>query len=374
MRAPLAPIVAVLSTLLLGCLGPTAPPSPVSTPSPTAPATSSPTPAPSPSASEPAAVAEFVVAAFSLVTSPDLIVPGATVQVGADVRNTGTAAGTFDAVLLSGSTVLAQRSRVIEPGSMQRFVFDFIAPQPGELSLQLGEAQLAVEVLGPADVVVGAFTLAPSPGTLGEKVNVIVPVSNMGGLPGQARLVLTVNGQQLYEQVVHVQGHESTTAAFEFVAEEAGPNEVAVNDVTQDLLVWQITRPKNGAVYVNKLRGGEGRLKVENEGEDDALIVLTRTDRPSKRALAFYVRAGSSHTIRGIKDGTYLVYYATGQYWDAYTGTFTLADTRQRFEDEFEFTTTRTTATVWTITLDTSFGNAPSDDIGEDEFPSEDDE
>lgn len=125
-------------------------------------------------------------------------------------------------------------------------------------------------------------------------------------------------------------------------------------------------RPRTG--YIKRISEGRGRgeLKVENGTEKDAVLVLAAGEQTLASA---YVRAGASFTLDGIRDGEYVLYFATGEGWDGRT--FTEAVRRSRFEDTLPYKTTQTTYSAWTITLHPVVGGAATtESVDADEFPS----
>lgn len=133
----------------------------------------------------------------------------------------------------------------------------------------------------------------------------------------------------------------------------------------------QNRRLPNGQLVRPGSRTGRGQLTVDNGGNWDAVVTLAVDKRP---AVSVYVRANAKHTVDGIRDGSYLVYYTTGTDWDAKARGFTRGCAFAQFNDSFEFVTTRTATQVqwdkWTITLQpVSGGTARTSDVDPDEFP-----
>jgi hypothetical protein len=111
---------------------------------------------------------------------------------------------------------------------------------------------------------------------------------------------------------------------------------------------------------------GEGELTVENGLDLDAVAVLSQ----GSWLLAVYVRNNSSHTITGIPDGNYELFFTLGEDWDAGQGAFTRRRDLSRFEESFPFTSTPTTYSVWSVTLHAvPGGTASSQDVPESQFP-----
>ena len=84
--------------------------------------------------------------------------------------------------------------------------------------------------------------------------------------------------------------------------------------------------------------------------------------------MAVYIRALDSFTMQGIRDGTYYLYFSTGEEWDGQR--FTVNPRYQKFEEPFQFTTGETTYTTWNITLHGVVGGtASAENVSESDFP-----
>jgi hypothetical protein len=101
---------------------------------------------------------------------------------------------------------------------------------------------------------------------------------------------------------------------------------------------------------LKKASGGSGQLTAENKGDKDAVLTLATAGATSATAV-FYVQAGQKATIRGIRDGSYLVYIRSGTDWDATLGEFTVDCKTDENSNAMAFKTTRSTYSVWTITF-----------------------
>lgn len=115
------------------------------------------------------------------------------------------------------------------------------------------------------------------------------------------------------------------------------------------------------------LSGGEGHLKVKNGTTRDAVVTLVKG---KKKALSFYIRAKSTATLKGIQDGTYRVFYTSGYGFSTSKGRFTRAAVYRRFDDRLKYTTSSTSATIWTLTLKPAIGgNATTSGVDPKDFP-----
>lgn len=314
--------------------------------------------------------AVFAVSDLTIEAAGQEIKPGDPVVVTAKVQNTGGADGTYRADLTIDGSVEAQEAVDVPAGQSAILRFEVRAGPPGDYDVRLGEEALRLRVLAPAAFELSSLVVTPNPAESGGRLEVLVWVANTGGLTGTYPVQLLIDGKVAGTTEATVAGGEETTVAFSVKSPSPGRHTVRAGDVETQLVVWRIERPASGKVLVNKLKGGLGRLTIKNGGDRDGVVILAKTSSPSKTLLAVYVRAGKSATIRGIKDGTYVVFFSTGKRWDGYSKSFTSEQERRRFEDPIAFRTTRTAYTIWTISLmAVAGGNAPTDPVDEGEFP-----
>jgi hypothetical protein len=324
-------------------------------------------------------IAEFRILDLVLAGASDVVL-GDEVTVVATVENVGTAAGAYQAELTVDGFAVGRQGVALDAGQVVPVRFRIPTGQGimdvglGDHEVRMGEAMLTVTVLDPtpAVFVVSSLAVTPNPVERGAPVTVAVTVENTGGMAGTRPLELSIDGKVVDSHDVTLAGGEQTTVVFDIDAPSAGRHTVSVGDTEDALVVFKITRPANGTVLVNKLKGGRGELTIRNGDEErDTVVLLTKS---SKTLLAVYVRAGRSKTIKGIKDGTYAVYFRFGERWDGTSKTFIDGGSPARFEDNIKFKTTRTstriTWTVVTISLHAGGGSSPTDWLDEDEFPS----
>jgi hypothetical protein len=314
--------------------------------------------------------AAFSVSSLAVDPAGTEVQPGDEVAVSATVRNSGRAAGTFEGVLTVDGEVAGREALDLAPGESGVVRFTLVAGHAGDHALQLDNARATLHVLGPAAFELTSIAVQPNPAETGDRLDVQVGVANVGGLTGTHVVRLMIDGKSAGTSEATLAGGDETLVPFSVKSPGAGRHTIAAGDLETELVVWRIERPANGKVLVNKLSGGLGRLKVKNGGDGDAYLVLAKTSAPRKAVLGVYVRAGRTATVRGIRDGNYLVYFSQGARWDGFSRRFTVDPERRRFEDSIRFRTTRTAYTIWTLSLETvPGGNAPTEPIDEAEFP-----
>ncbi|MGH3802232.1 MAG: hypothetical protein ACRDTD_19265 [Pseudonocardiaceae bacterium] len=145
----------------------------------------------------------------------------------------------------------------------------------------------------------------------------------------------------------------------------------AAKSSLQNHQVQQDRRLDNGQFVRAGNRTGRGELTIGNGSDQDAVVSLARNKSP---AFSVYVRNGSKYTVKGIRDGTYEVFFTTGADWDPQNRTFTRDRTLQRFDDTLNFTTTETSTEIrwstWTITLHSvPGGTANTSKVNPNDFP-----
>ncbi|MCL5025258.1 MAG: hypothetical protein M1531_02015 [Chloroflexi bacterium] len=95
-----------------------------------------------------------------------------------------------------------------------------------------------------------------------------------------------------------------------------------------------------GTFLKDSTRNGLGELTVKNGRDLDAVAALTTLDDDT--VVSAYIQAGDSFTIAGIRDGTYYLYFTSGEDWDDEVSRFTRKARLSRFEDTLTFQTTTT--------------------------------
>ena len=143
------------------------------------------------------------------------------------------------------------------------------------------------------------------------------------------------------------------------------------NGVTTSYTYDAQNRRLNNGQYLKKgNRGGSGRLKIDNTGAPtDAAISMTPINSKAA-AFTVYVRAGASFTVSGVRDGNYQIYLTSGSDWDPGIPGFAFKCDFSKFADTFQFSTTRSQYTQWTITLKAAVGgNAQTDTVNPGDFP-----
>jgi hypothetical protein len=126
------------------------------------------------------------------------------------------------------------------------------------------------------------------------------------------------------------------------------------------------SRPHSGTILYAGIKGGMGRLTIQNGLSQDGVVVLVRG---KSKAIGVYVRAHAATTVHNIKPGTYTIDFTTGSQFHVCTGRFTRAAAYWRFSNRLPFASPPY-YTVATLTLQpVSNGNAPVTQINPADFP-----
>ncbi|MGJ6961975.1 hypothetical protein ACSDR0_08665 [Streptosporangium sp. G11] len=131
-------------------------------------------------------------------------------------------------------------------------------------------------------------------------------------------------------------------------------------------------RLSNGRFIASEGRPGRAYLELRNGTRQDAVVVLLRG---KKKAVTVYVRKKSNFKIRGVRDGSYKIYYTLGEDWDAKARTFTRSCSFEQFGKSVRFRTINTATQIrwtdWTITLHAvSGGTVKPKKVKPGDFPS----
>ncbi len=154
------------------------------------------------------------------------------------------------------------------------------------------------------------------------------------------------------------------------------PTEPILTSPTEPISVSQNRNLPSSTVLTAPGRTGLGSLNVSNGTSRDAHIKIV-DPHSLKLVAALYVKSNSTFTLKQIPDGVYQVIFVSGEDWDSKTQSFTRNRSFKRFDNSFNFVTTKETKgrsiythyTIFEITLHpVSHGHAPTSGINEQEF------
>lgn len=312
--------------------------------------------------------AEFEMS--SLDVSPEVCLPGDTVVVSAILVNTGNAKGDYAAELLVNGAMEQTQTFTLEPRSSQSLSFTLMEGEPGRYSVQLAELTASFTVLKPAEFRVVDLDIAPNPVKVGEPATITVTIENVGEAEGTYHATLLLDGGAHYTSDVTLAAGVAKTELFMVSKDSPGSYSIQIGGQQAILEVIQPVRLETGTFLVRELTGGKAKLKIENELDLDAVVVLSSPEEPTIPLLAFYVQSHDSYRATRIPAGTYVLYVALGRDWDNDSKKFLSIATYKRFVDEYYFKSTKRRYTIWTIFLGGGDGEpARVQLVTEDEFP-----
>ena len=107
---------------------------------------------------------------------------------------------------------------------------------------------------------------------------------------------------------------------------------------------------RNGATIKSSTSTAPNRMIIKNPTSLDVVASVAPTGTRTALAI-FYVSAGQDATYIGIPNGNYDLYFTRGQDWDTASTAFTRQCAYYEEPKTFDFATTSTTYTVWTVTV-----------------------
>jgi len=310
--------------------------------------------------------AEFAITSLTVV--PKEVIPGEGVTVTAIVENSGGAKGVYHAALIVDGVETEAKSITLAAGEEKIISFSVAKNVPGIHKIELG--QLAdtfkvLKVLKPAEFQFSSLDIAPNPVNVGEETTVRISIKNVGEAGGTYIVSLLVDGVAEQTKDITLVGGATGSASFAISKGSCGSYNIEAGGLKDILKVIQIERLSTGSFLVRKLSGGSGKLTVENGLDLDAVAILSSPKEPKDPLMAVYIQSNDSYTIRGIKGGTYILYFTLGEDWDSCSERFTTKTTYKRFEDEFNFVHYDYEVTLHPVVG----GTAGTEPVGEDEFP-----
>ncbi|NRQ33437.1 hypothetical protein HII36_16510 [Nonomuraea sp. NN258] len=159
--------------------------------------------------------------------------------------------------------------------------------------------------------------------------------------------------------------------------DEAGESLQGAGDYPADVVEVKAAGKKtrrlgNGAFIRRSTLNGRSSLQIHNGGSRDAVVTVVKG---GSKAFSVYVRKKSKFRVRGVRDGSYKIYFTHGVDWDGKTRAFTRQCSFERFQKTVKFKTTYTATQIlwhdWRITLHSiSGGNARTANVDPEKFPS----
>ncbi|HOL17325.1 MAG TPA: hypothetical protein PLY40_03450 [Bacillota bacterium] len=299
-------------------------------------------------------------------TVPEEVVAGDPFTASTIVYNYGRAPGQYELAVFVEGVKSREASVSLAAGGKKKVLLTMAGiSEPGSyrISLGLGKMQKVsrdfeqvVRILKPAKFVISHLSLQPRQINLGEEATARVRVTNAGEAEGSYEVELAVDGVVEQTKRLVLEGESTEEITFFLEPAQPGPCTIEVNGLSETLEVFQLERPVNGAILVNKITGGFGRLTVINNRHTDAMVMLTLPEEPQTALLALYVHARSTAHAGGIKDGSYIIYFSEGTDWDSYGRRFTRNVSYHRFDTIDRFDTVHSSGGYTYTILTIEFG------------------
>ncbi|MDO8364586.1 MAG: hypothetical protein Q7V88_16965 [Actinomycetota bacterium] len=309
-----------------------------------------------------------------LVVSPETVDPmvDPTVTVTVRYSNLGEADGTHTLELTVDGRTVQRRDTSLPGGGSGEEVFTLTMDTPGHPVIGVGDTTTPVWVLAPPELVIDSVGITPSPANfaISHDVTVLVAFSNVGESEGAFTLDVMLDGQVVQSRGVTLAGGASSEEQFILTVANPGLHGLNVNGSEALFDVYQIERPSNGTILVNEIGGGSNRLTIDNQRDEDVYVVLTAPGEGQPTLLGVYVQAGSSYTVRNIREGAYATYFVHGTDWCSFYHRFTVNADYGMFDEDSSFESSSSTYTIITLTFGATDGAwSPTSSVDPDEFP-----
>jgi len=290
---------------------------------------------------------------FELV---DLFVPGEVVSgqpttISAEVRNTGNVVGDYTACLVVDETEVASKTITLAPGVTGTVSFTVTKETPGSYPVRVGELKGTLKVLEPARFEVSDVEVYPNPVVVGDRATVTATVRNIGEAGGTFTASLKVEGVLEDSNDITLDGGGSGPVTFSVSRDSVGSCAIDVDGRKATLEVIEAVRLDTGTFVVQEMTTGSNRMGIDNTLLVDAVVVVCSVDSPDIPLIAVYIQSLDSYKIKGIKRGTYLLYFTTGKSWDDRTHRFISAAEYMQLPGEFECLSSASTYWIWWIDL-----------------------
>ena len=136
-------------------------------------------------------------------------------------------------------------------------------------------------------------------------------------------------------------------------------------------------RPFTGTYVKDSIGIGHGELKIINDNPQMDAVAVLKDTTDKTHMLAIYIRSNESYTYSGIGEGSYNLYYETGNNWNRSSDKFTDKVGFYRIDRSLLFKTTPIPNgydySIWTVALESAASNANESiqkvTVNEDDFP-----
>ena len=191
----------------------------------------------------------------NLVVGPSQIVGGDTASFSVTVTNTGNAEGVTTVSFTQDSTAVGSQSVTLLPAASQDVTITAIQDQPGLHTVAVNAANQPFTpnkktttpivsdlsqdftVLKPAEFTLSTMQISEDVVEPGDDITVSAEVSNIGEVPGDYKVTLKMDGEDVDSQTPTVNGGEQQTVSFIVSSKDPGNHDLAAGDLAQSFKV-----------------------------------------------------------------------------------------------------------------------------------------
>ncbi|MFC1929046.1 CARDB domain-containing protein [Chloroflexota bacterium] len=145
-----------------------------------------------------------------------------------------TCTGNYEAVLKINGITKETREITLTGGNKVTISFRLIEENGGTYSVGIGDLEGTLTVLPtvlptPASFEVSSLTISPDEVDVGEKVDISVAVTNVGGSAGNYEVILNINTNIIDTKEIPLTGGTSEEVTFSTTADTPGKNIIEIN-------------------------------------------------------------------------------------------------------------------------------------------------
>lgn len=179
--------------------------------------------------------AEFEVS--SLTLSKTVAKTGEEVTVSVEVKNVGSASGTYRATLVINGEKAQEKEVKLEPGETRTVTFVIVENANGTYTIEVDKLTKSLKVLTPATFRLSNLAISPSEPEIGQPILISVTVKNVGEVEGTYTLKLKINDATESTRDVTLAGGAAETISFKVTIPATGNYTIDVNGLKSTLKV-----------------------------------------------------------------------------------------------------------------------------------------
>jgi len=179
----------------------------------------------------------------NLTINPTQARVGEQVIISAEISNTGEIAGNYTVALKINNVDEETKTVMVNTGVKETISFTLTENTPGTYSITLGSLSGTITILKPAGFTMSNLVISPTQAIAGRAVSIMCDVANTGDVEGACPVSLKVNGVQADSKEVTVAAGATQTVAFSLVKDIGGTYNVAIGELTGNLVVSEGVLP-----------------------------------------------------------------------------------------------------------------------------------